>query len=227
MIFDEEKQKFFSRKYRAIGDLAIEEGSLENANPDAISEQIPALLIRKWDWLLLQNAALSSWWKRWQFFQNQSLTPEKIQEALSQAAMSESNLNTIAEKDLIYFLQAQLETSLVNEFEAAVPAKIQMPSGSWIPVQYPEGQSPFLEVRIQEVFGMNETPKIMHGKIAILFHLLAPNYRPAQVTADLKSFWQNAYAEVRKELKIRYPKHSWPEDPLTAEPVAKGRPVKR
>ena len=121
----------------------------------------------------------------------------------------------------------QLDSKVLYEFQKEVPAKIQMPTGSWIPIHYPEGRDPYLEVRIQEVFGLKETPKILGGTVSIVFHLLAPNYRPTQVTKDLKSFWNNGYAEVRKELRLKYPKHSWPEDPMTALPVAKGRSQKK
>ena len=79
-------------------------------------------------------------------------------------------------------------------------------------------QPPVLAVRIQEVFGMQETPRVAAGRVPVLMHLLAPNMRPQQITSDLKSFWQTTYAEVRKELRRRYPKHAWPEDPRTASP---------
>jgi ATP-dependent helicase HrpB len=104
--------------------------------------------------------------------------------------------------------------------------KIKVPSGNSLRVHYPEGREPHLEVRLQEVFGWSQTPKLLGGAKNLTLHLLGPNYRPVQVTADLSSFWKNAYPEVRKELRAKYPKHSWPEDPLTAPAVAKGRPQK-
>lgn len=94
-----------------------------------------------------------------------------------------------------------------------------MPSGSSITLTYEVGRPPLLAVRIQEMFGMAETPRIADSRIPVLLHLLAPNYRPQQVTNDLRSFWANTYPVVRKELRSRYPKHSWPEDPLQAEAV--------
>ena len=72
---------------------------------------------------------------------------------------------------------------------------------------------PVLAVRIQEIFGLEETPKINEGRIQVLLHLLSPGFKPVQITNDLKNFWSNTYYEVRKELKIRYPKHAWPDDP--------------
>jgi ATP-dependent helicase HrpB len=100
-----------------------------------------------------------------------------------------------------------------------------VPSGSEIEIKYqPEGAAPVLAVRLQELFGMLTTPMVNDGKIPLLIHMLSPGYKPVQVTSDLKSFWENTYFEVKKELKRRYPKHSWPEDPLIAEAV---RGVKR
>ena len=87
---------------------------------------------------------------------------------------------------------------------------------------YEEGRPPVLAVRIQEVFGLRDTPRIAGGRVPVLLHLLGPNMRPQQITDDLASFWANTYPQVRKELRRRYPKHAWPEDPLTAAAV--GRP---
>ena len=100
-----------------------------------------------------------------------------------------------------------------------------MPSGSQIRLAYRDNaEAPILAVRIQEVFGMAETPKINAGKQGVLMHLLSPGFKPVQITSDLKSFWSDAYFEVRKELKRRYPKHVWPDDPWN-EPAIRG--VKR
>jgi ATP-dependent helicase HrpB len=105
------------------------------------------------------------------------------------------------------------------------PERIEVPSGSRIAVQYEEDRPPILAVRIQEVFGMQDTPRIARGRVAVVMHLLAPNMRVAQITDDLASFWAKTYALVRKDLRARYPKHSWPEDPYTA--VAQSRPGRK
>jgi ATP-dependent helicase HrpB len=78
-------------------------------------------------------------------------------------------------------------------------------------------------VRLQELFGLLDTPRVAAGRVPVLLHLLSPGFKPMQVTSDLRSFWSNAYFEVRKDLRVRYPKHKWPEDPLHATPEAKGR----
>lgn len=110
-----------------------------------------------------------------------------------------------------------------QELEKLVPSKLKVPSGSLIPIQYlPNGETPILSVRLQEVFGLLETPRINNGHTPVVMHLLSPGFKPVQLTSDLKSFWQNTYFEVRSELKRRYPKHAWPDNPLQALPVAKG-----
>ena len=108
-----------------------------------------------------------------------------------------------------------------SALERYAPARLQVPSGSHIRIDYTLGEPPVLAVRIQELFGMVKTPTIARGEVALMLHLLAPNYRPAQVTQDLESFWENTYPEVRKELRARYPKHPWPEDPLSASAIRK------
>ncbi len=119
-----------------------------------------------------------------------------------------------------------LKGKLSAEQQAAVdrecPERITVPSGSRIKLDYAEGKPPVLAVRIQEVFSWTATPRVAFGRVPILLHLLAPNMRPQQVTDDLASFWANTYEVVRKELRRRYPKHAWPEDPLTAKPIKKG-----
>jgi ATP-dependent helicase HrpB len=119
-------------------------------------------------------------------------------------------------------LQSRMDYALVQTIEREAPERITVPTGSRMRLTYEEGRPPVLAVRIQEIFGMKATPRIAGGRVPVLLHLLAPNMRPQQVTDDLASFWANTYEDVRKELKRRYPKHSWPEDPLTAPPVKKG-----
>jgi ATP-dependent helicase HrpB len=119
--------------------------------------------------------------------------------------------------NLFTILSSTLSYEKQKEMEKLVPEKISVPSGSAIKIQYQnDGNFPVLAVRLQEIFGMLETPAINNGKTKLMIHLLSPAYRPVQVTQDLQSFWKNTYAEVRKELRMRYPKHSWPEDPYTA-----------
>ncbi len=103
--------------------------------------------------------------------------------------------------------------------EEWAPAQLRMPSGSLIRVDYLDESAPAVSVRLQEVFGLADTPRVGRGRVPVTFRLLSPAGRPVQVTRDLASFWRGAYAEVRKNLRGRYPKHYWPENPLEAEPT--------
>jgi len=109
--------------------------------------------------------------------------------------------------------------------EQHLPERITVPSGSNVRLDYPSEGPPVLAVRIQEVLGWTTTPTLLGGRLTVRMHLLAPNGRPQQITEDLHGFWTNAYPEIRKELRARYPRHAWPVDPLTAEPQR--RPARR
>jgi ATP-dependent helicase HrpB len=135
---------------------------------------------------------------------------------LHQACQDYTSLDEVRSADFIRLIRERLEPRQSRIVEREAPERIEVPSGSLIKVEYERGRPPVLAVRIQELFGLQETPRIAGGRVRVVLHLLGPNYRPQQITRDLASFWKNTYPEVRKELRRRYPKHSWPEDPLTA-----------
>ncbi|MEZ0371569.1 MAG: ATP-dependent helicase HrpB, partial [Candidatus Sericytochromatia bacterium] len=120
-------------------------------------------------------------------------------------------------------LEYHIGYSRLTELEALAPSHLTVPTGTKIRLDY-AGSDPVLAVRLQELFGMAQTPCVLQGQVPVLIHLLSPAQRPVQVTRDLASFWRETYPEVKKELKGRYPKHYWPDDPLVAEPV---RGIKR
>lgn len=124
--------------------------------------------------------------------------------------------------DLLAMLRAQLEWTQQQRLDQEAPEMILTPAGNRRALDYLSGEVPVLALPIQEVFGQRDTPAIASGRCPLLLHLLSPARRPIQVTRDLGTFWAGAYAEVRKELRGRYPKHHWPEDPLTAQAVAGG-----
>ena len=120
-------------------------------------------------------------------------------------------------------LQAPLDSLLTwqqrQELPRLAPTHMTVPSGSQVRLDYEQGESPVLAVRLQEMFGCQDTPRIADGKVPVMVHLLSPAGRPVQVTKDLASFWRSAYQEVKKELRGRYPRHHWPDDPLSAQPT--------
>ena len=129
-------------------------------------------------------------------------------------------LEHLQQLNMLNILQSQLEWSDQQRIEALAPAQFQVPSGSRIAIDYSEAP-PVLPVRLQEMFGLAQTPAILDGRYPLMVHLLSPAQRPVQVTRDLASFWANTYAEVKKELRIKYQKHFWPDDPLTAQATNK------
>lgn len=126
--------------------------------------------------------------------------------------------------DLGTILRSRLTWEQQQQLERLAPSHLPLPSGSRKKLHYRAGEPPVLGVRLQELFGLRQTPTLCAGQVPVLLHLLSPAQRPIQVTSDLAGFWDRTYAEVRKELKGRYPKHYWPEDPATAIATARVRP---
>lgn len=126
--------------------------------------------------------------------------------------------------DIGEILLARLPWARRAALDELAPTHLTVPSGSRIPIDYSDPEAPVLAVRLQEVFGMTETPRVARGRVPLTLHLLSPAHRPVQVTRDLESFWSTTYFEVKKDLKGRYPKHYWPDDPLQAEPTRRVRP---
>lgn len=134
-----------------------------------------------------------------------------------------TTLDRVKRLDLTTPLHALLTYEQLRRLDRLAPTHITVPSGSRLPIDYEQSEFPVLEVRLQEMFGCKDTPRLADGKIPLMLHLLSPAKRPVQVTQDLAGFWNRAYHEVRKELRGRYPKHAWPEDPLSAVPTAKAK----
>lgn len=147
---------------------------------------------------------------------------ERMKRVLPVLAIGGRSFAELRQAPWLLVLKSQLSHAQQQAVEREAPERLQVPSGSRIALQYESGRPPILAVRIQEVFGWRETPRIAGGRVPVLLHLLAPNMRPRQITDDLRSFWENTYPVVRKELRRRYPKHAWPEDPHTA--IAERRP---
>ncbi len=131
--------------------------------------------------------------------------------------------NDFTRIDLSSALHAVFDWEKKKRLDTLAPTHITVPSGSHISIDY-SGEAPILAVRLQEMFGLADTPTVGNGRIPLTLHLLSPARRPVQVTRDLKSFWKNGYPDVKRDLKGRYPKHHWPDDPWTATPTARAKP---
>ncbi len=199
---------------QVICDVIREKGlSYLGWGEEQISWQARVLSLRKWrpdeEWPDVSDDYLLDNLKQW----------------LGPFLMNLRKRSELLKLDLNAILPSLLPWALSTRFNSLVPARLSVPSGSQIRLMYyADGRPPVMEVRLQEVFGLTETPSVNEGRTRVIMHLLSPGYKPVQVTQDLRSFWTTTYAEVRKELRRRYPKHSWPEDPWTAQAV---RGVKR
>jgi ATP-dependent helicase HrpB len=157
--------------------------------------------------------------ENWPDVSDESLL-ETLETWLAPFLINASKRTDLQRLELSPIVSSILPWDLNARLDTLVPARIEVPSDSMIEVHYfADGRQPVMEVRLQEVFGLLETPAVNEGRNKIILHLLSPGFKPVQVTQDLHSFWENTYHEVRKELHRRYPKHSWPEDPWTAKAV--------
>ncbi|HET7358772.1 MAG TPA: ATP-dependent helicase C-terminal domain-containing protein, partial [Rhodanobacteraceae bacterium] len=152
---------------------------------------------------------------------------------LKPALAGKSRLDALTGSELAEALKSPVDWSQRRRIDALTPVRIGVPSGLERPITYGfdaaagEPVAPVLAVKLQELFGLAETPRIADGRVPLTLHLLSPGGRPLQVTADLRGFWERTYPEVRKEMKGRYPKHPWPDDPWTATATHRAKPRPR
>ena len=143
---------------------------------------------------------------------------------LKPAFTGKTRLDALDEEALGEALKSGLDWSLRQKLDALAPRRITVPSGMERGIDYAHGAAPVLAVKLQELFGLADTPRIADGRVPLTLHLLSPGGKPLQVTQDLRSFWQNTYPEVRREMKGRYPRHPWPDDPWTATATHRAKP---
>jgi ATP-dependent helicase HrpB len=148
---------------------------------------------------------------------------ELLAEILAEACHGRRGVDEIKRQPLADFLMRRLTYPLDRLLNEHAPPALQLPSGKSIRLRYEPNRPPVLAARLQELFGWTTTPRLAGGRVAVLLEILGPNYRPVQVTDDLAGFWARTYSQVRKDLRRRYPKHSWPEDPLTGRPPTRLR----
>ena len=225
--FDESSERVTARKQVRFDDLVIEE-SPASLRDDAETARVlaEAAEIRLERVLPEPDSAAASLLVRIRWLREQmpelelpAFDEADLREALGWLTAGKKSFAELRRADWVGVLSGRLTSRQRNAVEREAPERIEVPSGSRIAVTYEPGKPPVLAVRIQELFGLADTPRVAGGRVKVLLHLLAPNYRPQQVTDDLASFWANTYPLVRKELRARYPKHAWPEDPTTAPAV--------
>ena len=230
LFFHPSRKQVVARKRLAFHDLILEETPVPISSPEkaaqllchAATQQLNAVLPENNENLhsFLQRAnSLRLWIPELNL---PEFDDDRLHKTLESLCIGKSSFAELRNAPWLETLQANLDYQLLQTIEREAPDRIQVPSGSRIRLEYSPGRPPILAVRIQELFGLKQTPRVALGRVPVLLHLLAPNFRPQQVTDDLASFWTNTYPEVRRELKRRYPKHPWPDDPANATPVRKG-----
>ncbi len=225
--WDNEKSRFFVAEGREWNGVLLGREHRRPADAAELEGKMAELVWARWERLLESNRELNSWLARLRFLEKAKpkwnlLTEHQLREGIELSTYGERSLEEVFAKNLVPYFEGLLRAEHREALERECPSHWVVPTGNRLRIEYSAEQGPSVEVRLQELFGLRKAPLVAGQPLTLV--LLAPNYRPVQVTRDLESFWQNAYPEVRKELRARYPKHSWPEDPLTAPPQSKGRP---
>jgi len=238
--WDEREGVLRAERQRKVGELILSREPLSGLDESARSQALVNLVRRKGLELLPWTPELRQWQARVSLLRQLDLADkgESQWPDVSDAALLEgleqwlqpylgkvSRLSHFANLELAGIVHNLLPWPLPQRLDELAPHHLAVPSGSSIRLDYSE-QPPILAVRLQELFGLSDTPRIAGGRQVVKLHLLSPARRPVQVTQDLANFWRSTYAEVKKDLKGRYPKHYWPDDPLIAEATARVKPRK-
>jgi len=230
--WDEDQEVVVARRVERLGALVLHESAIRSADPEkllaAMLEGVRRLGIDVLPWsdearsLQARMLCMRVWFPEegWPDVSDTTLN-EQLADWLGPYLGGMTRRAHLARLDLPGILKGLLEWRQVQQLDADAPTHIEVPSGSRLKLEYRPGESPVLSVKLQEMFGLADTPRIARGRIPVTLQLLSPARRPIQVTQDLKGFWERTYAEVKKELKGRYPKHPWPDDPWSAVPTAR------
>ena len=233
-MFDAASASLRARRSRRLGALVLAEQTKPVApNSDSarlLAEGIATLGIGKLAWskaqlqlrnrvLFLRRAEGEEW-------------PDLSDAALARTAAEwpasfltdKTSLAQISADDLSGALDALLPWNLRRRLDAEAPTHFTAPTGSAVPIDYTAEQGPSVSIRVQELFGLAQHPAIAGGRVPLVIELLSPAHRPVQVTRDLPGFWRGSYADVKTEMRGRYPKHPWPDDPLSAPATRRAKP---
>jgi ATP-dependent helicase HrpB len=230
--FDETTSSVAARRRERLGAIVLRDVALGQPDPDRIHEALLAAVRRRgisslpWSESALRLrsrlAFLHATFPEWPDVSDAALA-ERIRDWLAPALGRVRSWADLERVDLPAALLGLLDWTRRRALDDLAPTHVDVPSGSRIPIDYTDPLAPVLAVRLQEVFGLTESPRIANGRVAVTMHLLSPAGRPVQVTRDLGSFWRTSYFDVRKDMRGRYPKHEWPEDPLNAPPTARAK----
>jgi len=222
-----------ARRRRRLGALVLEDKPLARPEPEAVRramlDGVRQLGLSALPW----TGELATWRQRVAFLRRHDASwPDLSDGALMDSLEAWllpfldglSRRDHLTRVDLDAALRTLVPWARQRELDRLAPTHVEVPSGSRVPIAYDDAAEPTLSVRLQEMFGLTDTPRIAGGAVPLTIHLLSPARRPVQVTRDLASFWATGYRAVKAELKGRYPRHYWPDDPLVAEPTARAKP---
>jgi ATP-dependent helicase HrpB len=237
ILWDDREHAVRARRERRLGALILESTEIRQPDPQRLQDAVLSGLRQMGISSLPWTPELRQWQARVMLMNRYEVPAPEPWPDVSDAALA-ANLDAwappwisgftrrdhFARMDLGNALRSRLSYAQGAIVSREAPTHFTVPSGSAIPIDYMDGDSPTLSVRLQEMFGLNQTPSIAAGRLPLVLKLLSPARRPVQITRDLVSFWNRGYHEVKKDLKGRYPKHFWPDDPYTAEPTRRARP---
>ncbi len=230
--WDSQQGVLIARLEHRIGQVALSVKPLKSVSQERRTEVLARVIRSEGLSLLPWNEELRQWQARvlslrtwrgepWPDVSDKNLL-ETLEDWLAPYLGKVNRREDFAKIELSSILSNLLPWPLPSQLEELAPVRLEVPSGSKVRLEYsPDGFPPVLAVKLQEMFGLADTPTVNEGRTKVMLHLLSPAQRPIQVTQDLRSFWQNTYPEVRKELRGRYNKHPWPEDPWNAIPTKK------
>jgi ATP-dependent helicase HrpB len=234
VAFDRQARALRARGVRRLGALVLNEQPLKAPATEeaaqALAEGLVSLGLDALPW----SKALAQWRERVMFLRQAEGEewPDLSDDALIETAgewlaphlVGKSSLGEIGPDLLSEALRSLLPWNLQRRLDAEAPTHVEVPTGSQIPIDYGAEEGPVLAVRVQELFGLDKHPTIAAGRVPLILHLLSPAQRPIQITRDLPGFWRGSWAAVRADMRGQYPKHPWPEDPLTAPPTRRAKP---
>jgi ATP-dependent helicase HrpB len=222
--YDESRRRVVSTNQLWFHDLLLREDVIASTEPLIAGAHLAGALRSQAASFFWSNPNAAQWLSRVDLLQRSlpelgwpEFSDQLFAELLDTVCEGKSRLEEAERTDLVPYLQSRLTPSQNRELQESAPLMLSLPSGRPARLAYEAGRAPILSVRLQELFGWTETPRLARGRVPVLLHLLGPNNRPVQITDDLNSFWTTTYHQVRKDLRRRYPKHSWPEDPFQAQ----------
>jgi ATP-dependent helicase HrpB len=231
VTFDQATERVLTRRKLLYEDLLIEESLAALPDDDQVTEVLAKAAVEHIERVLPpDDSPAANFLRRVRFLRAWApelelpgFEREQLKELMPAVCAGARSFAEVQNADWLALLRSRLTVRQLQAIDREAPERLRVPSGNHIALKYEDRRPPVLAVRIQEMFGLQQTPTLAAGRVRVLLHLLGPNYRPQQVTDDLASFWKNTYPRVRKDLRARYPKHAWPEDPLAEPPQSRPR----